>query len=246
VNRTLFVLLLPAFLACAVNSTVASDNRTPEEKLSAELSARCASICGWATQCTPPPCDCSGDSCGCSQKVDPITCPSDCEKSLGAYEGKGDACASAGLGILDCLSGASCANLFQSSLCQPSEATRNACNPDPLTTPNGPDSSGGGIAGSGSGGSGPTAAAVTCQVGSGEGVAGSANTGGGSFVSCEQSFAGCSDGHSYDAVCVVDNQNATACSCFVDGTLLTSFTPSSGACPAVTELDSRCGWSLTP
>jgi hypothetical protein len=247
VNRTIFVLLLPALLACAVKNTVASDNQTPEEKLSTELSARCASICGWATQCTPPPCDCTGASCGCAQKVDPSTCPSDCENSLSAYSGKGDVCANAGLGILDCLSGASCATLYQTNtLCQPSDATRSACTSDSSATS--PDSSIGGGPGStstGSGGTGPTAAAVTCQVGTGEGVAGSANTGGGSFISCEQSFAGCSDGHSYDAVCVVDDQNAAACSCFIDGTLQTSFAPSA-ACPDVAEIDAHCGWLVTP
>ncbi len=250
-NRTIFVLLFPAFLACSVNSTVASDDQTPAEKLSSELSARCASLCSWATQCAPPPCDCTGDNCGCAQKIDPSTCPSDCEKNLASYAAMGDACANAGLDILDCLSGASCADVFQSDLCQPSDATRGACTSDSSSSSTGPGvSSSDGSAGAGSpsssgagGSSGASVAAVTCQVGAGDGVAGSANTGGGSFVSCEQSFAGCSDGHSYDTVCVVDDQNASACSCFVDGTLQTSFAPST-TCPNTAEIDARCGWLL--
>lgn len=244
-NRTIFVLFLPAFLACAVNSTVASDNQTPEEKLSAELSARCTSICSWATQCTPPPCDCTGDSCGCTQKIDASTCPADCEKSLGAYSGKGDVCANAGLTILTCLSGASCANIFQSSLCQPDDATRAACASDSSSSAPGVDSTSSGVAGSastGSGGASSTGAAVTCQSGSGAGVAGSANNAG-SFVSCEQTYADCSDGHSYDAICVVNMQNASACSCFVDNTAQITFTPSV-TCPDLAEINARCGWSL--
>ena len=246
-NRTISLLILPAFLGCAVNNTVASDDQTPEEQLSTELSGRCADICGWVTQCTPPPCHCTGDSCGCAQKVDPSTCPADCENSLAAYAGKGDACASAGLSILTCLSSASCANAFQPDLCQPDAATRATCTSDSSSnsSPSGASSSSG-VAGSssvaGSGGAGVTGAPVTCQVGAGGGVAGSANSGG-SFVSCEQFSSECSDGHSYDAVCVVDSQNVSACSCLVDDLAQTTFTPSV-TCPSGTEFNARCGWSL--
>ena len=268
--KRIVALLLPALFACSANNTVASDDRPAEERLAAQLDSSCASICAWAAQCPPPAdCDCSGDRCICASssfsKIDPATCPSDCKKALSQYQGKGADCASAGLGILTCLSQASCSDLEQSDLCQPSEAARSTCQQDSSTSPTGPtsgtsagsagsgptgsggsSSTGSGSAGSGAtgtGGTGSSGAPITCQFGYGAGVAGSANSGGSSHVSCEQAFESCSDGHSYYAVCVVGDQNTSACSCFVDGTLQGSFEPTV-ACPDAPELDTRCAWPL--
>lgn len=247
-KRTAFALLLSTLLACSVDNTVAGNNRTPEEQLAAEIDARCTSICNWATKCPAPACDCVGDQCGCAQPIDAATCPADCVKSLSRYEGQGDTCANAGLGILTCLAGASCASIYQSDLCQPSDAIRSACAQDG-TSSTAPSSDVGssGVAGSAAtgsnGGAAGTGASVTCQVGYGTGAAGSGNTPAAGYVSCEQGFDSCSDGHSYESLCVVSDQNAFVCSCLVDNMLQSSFTPAV-MCPALSEINARCGWPL--
>ncbi|HEY3257012.1 MAG TPA: hypothetical protein VGJ91_23810, partial [Polyangiaceae bacterium] len=81
-----------------------------------------------------------------------------------------------------------------------------------------------------------------CETGYGSGVAGGGNIDG-SFVSCEQGFEGCADGHSYYAVCVIGDRARSACSCFLDSTLQTSFTPSV-ECPALPEINAACHWSV--
>ncbi|HEY3256486.1 MAG TPA: hypothetical protein VGJ91_21150, partial [Polyangiaceae bacterium] len=138
-KRSALTFLLSTLCACSVHNTVADDDRTPSEQLAADVSASCASICDWAAQCpAPPTCNCSDPPCSCAQLLDPATCPSECVKSMGMYQGHGDACASAGLGFLDCLSSATCANLYQEGLCAPSADATSSCGADTAGGSSGP------------------------------------------------------------------------------------------------------------
>jgi hypothetical protein len=251
-NRSALAFLLSTLFACSVNSTVADDNRTAEQQLASEVGTSCASICSWATQCPAPDCNCVGDQCSCNDRIDPVTCPADCAKSMATYQGHGDACANAGLGILSCFSSATCATIYQRDLCAPTAAAKSSCGLDDSTgASRGPSvGTSSGTAGSastggdssGSGGSGTAGAPVVCDTGYSSGVAGSGNSAG-SFVSCEQGFEGCPDGHSYYSVCVVGDHAESVCSCFLDGTLQTSFMPTV-QCPALPEVNAGCHWSV--
>jgi len=246
-KRSLLALLLSTLCACSARNTVADDNRTPSERLASEASASCASICDWAVKCPVPPCDCSGDDCACVKGPDSATCPTECAKMVADYQGRSDACASVGLGILDCLSHATCADLYQHDLCAPAVDETTNCGAD-IPTANVPPSAGsGGSANTGPNpvihtGSAGSGAQVHCETGYGGGVAGSGNIGG-STVSCELGYELCADGHTYYALCVSGGHAELACSCFLDGTLQTSFTPSV-ACPAAPEINARCHWSV--
>ena len=238
---TAAVLFFPALVGCSANNVVASDVHAAEDTLAAEVDSTCMSVCNWASQCATPTCNCVGDNCGCRKKVNAMTCSKECSQSMSRYQGHGEACANAGLGFLSCLSQASCSDLDQSDLCQPSESDRSTCGPANVS--NTPPSTGPSAASAAGGaGSGPAGPPVVCQGSNSEGAAGAANAPA-TYVSCANGFDGCSDGHSYYSVCVVNDENGFACSCFRDKTLQGSFAPSV-ACPAVPEINARCGWQL--
>ena len=250
-KRSALAFLLSTLSACAVHNTVADDDRTPSAQLASEVSASCASICDWAVQCPAPSCDCGGNDCSCANPPDPVTCPAQCAKTMTTYQGHGEACASAGLDFLSCLASATCANLYQYDLCVPSEAAMSTCisddsnqGPSAGGAPGmaGSANSGGGPSDIGAGGSAGPVAPVRCDIGSGGGIAGSGNIGG-SVVSCEQTYEGCADGHSYYTVCVIGDHAELVCSCFRDSTLQTSFAPTV-ECPALPEINAGCHWSV--
>ncbi|HYP77531.1 MAG TPA: hypothetical protein VER12_16280 [Polyangiaceae bacterium] len=164
---------------------------------------------------------------------------------MAKFQGHGDVCARVGLNFLSCLSSPDCANLYRNALCAPSEEALSSCASDgssdvgpsvggaPATTDPGTGSRGG---------AGTVGAPVYCDLSSGGGIAGSSNIGG-STVACEQTYESCDDGHTYYSVCVIGDHAESVCSCFLDGALQTSFTPSV-ACPAAPEINQRCNWSL--
>ena len=129
-KRTALAFLLSTLSGCAVHNTVADDDRTPSAQLASEVSASCATICDWAVQCPAPTCNCSGDDCSCAKRPDPVSCPSECAKSMAKFQGHGDVCARVGLNFLSCLSSPDCANLYRNALCAPSEEALSSCASD--------------------------------------------------------------------------------------------------------------------
>jgi hypothetical protein len=106
---------------------------------------------------------------------------------------------------------------------------------------------GGASGGTGSGGAGSGGASggppVDCSAGYGS--AGSSAGGSPSSLTCEEGRDACSDGHSYNWVCVQGSQGQTGCTCFLDSQVTGGFDPGSASCPTLATVNSGCGWNIT-
>lgn len=269
----------------------------PEEaQLQSILIPRCRSICKVLSTCKSS-CDCAVDSsgettsssgssdvasggaasdgtdyCTCSSGVgDFDECFSGCMGDLGSrFLNSGEACAAAGVDLLDCFGEITCDDFAQvensPDFCG-IKSTLELC-PDPEsnepsnTTVGGPYYSPPEVGGAGgttgslvgvAGSAGVAVNVVSCSTHSAGGKVPSLTPTGPNEELCDNQFSDCTDGHEYRVFCGTDTDSQVKCYCVFDGkaqvvfenaTLVESGTAPDGACFNVALLNQSCGWSL--
>jgi hypothetical protein len=264
-------------------SGTAAATVTAESTLATALFPQCKQICTWMLVCpdVAQSCTCTGtvaaggatatvntSSCDCQSSFKTLDeCVSSCSSSIGEhYLFKGETCADLGIGLLDCYSKLTCANVTsgQDDPCGES-AARSLCSRSTNDVPTSPTTSGPSAAVGGSAGTAPAttgpaaggaaAVSVTCSSGTGMGtapVSGSAGPQPNQLL-CETASSNCTDGHEYRVSCGTTQDLVVMCQCIFDNHAQVSFQddallssdPSKAACNNTATLNAKCGWSLT-
>lgn len=259
--RSAWYLILPLFLGCAGKNTVAGEDKTKGERLGASVPGWCQSTCERIVACGgDDDCSCSGDSCSCTQ-TNVADCVSACKQQLARFANATDACAAAGERFMSCVDVLKCSQITSGSGndCSPSAQDKALCpeadddaprdNAPPASNSGGTSGIGGNSPGDGddsgvgrtTGGTASTGP-VSCQGSYGTG--GSAGTGSTSVVTCEEGRSSCTDAHEYSWLCARGSDGKIGCACFVDGAATGGFDPQTEHCPALSRVNSGCGFAL--
>jgi hypothetical protein len=260
-----WLLILPMFFGCSGKNVVSGDDKTNAEKLAADLPSWCEQTCQRLEVCdSSDGCDCQGDACECTS-VGGDDCVANCKDGLGKFA-KDEACADTGRAYQACIDTLGCAELSSKSrpACIPDEDAIDACDEEeaddtpPQGVPSDNDTSGNGDSdGSSTGGTpsyggpipgpapspGPAVHCTDADGGGSAGSAGSANMSSGPYVTCQQAYGNCTNGHEYSWICIDEAQGQSWCTCFLDGDPVGAFTPAIG-CPGVSEVNAACSWNL--
>lgn len=211
-----------SFFGCSGKHFVAGLEQTRAEKLEASAASWCQTACKKIGAC---PCQCNGDFCDCQS--DSTECVSGCEKGVRQFTGGSDFCASIGERLKNCIDTASCGGF---DACSPTDDEESTCKAEVEGDSDQPPQ---GIPTTG-----PNGGLVVCTAGDGGG-SGPTTDG---VVTCQEDRAQCSDGHTYNWMCVI-GPTSRDCSCLMDGLQTRNFDPGP-SCPTQAAVNLGCGFNL--